>query len=285
MQRVFELISSVNSIVNNVKVTAKKVCRNIIITMATVISILTVIIVSVIINGEQKSFAEESSEIAKKDKIAIEATGESMQVAEEDVTEATTELVTENTTEATTEMIAEVVTETTTQEATNATEATTVVVEDTIEEQTSVYMTNAEVEVKEYVTSTYAPVEIYYTQADYDALLKIVHAEAGNQDDIGKILVANVIINRVKSDIYPDDIYSVITQNDGRTYQFSPVIPGGSFYYVTPTEHTKQCVDRALAGEDYSQGALYFCMETSPYSWFNTKLTFLFTYGPHYFYK
>lgn len=282
MQRVFELISSVNSIVNNVKVTAKKVCRNIIITMATVISVLTVIIVSMIISGEGKSFADETTEIAKE---AIEATNEEIQVAKEDVTEATTE-------ETTTEMVAEVTTEPATEPVTEApttaepvTEATTLVVEVETEEQTSVYLSSAEVEAKEYVTSTYAPVEIYYTEADYDALLKIVQAEAGNQDDIGKILVANVIINRVKSGYFPNDIYSVITQNNGKTYQFSPVMPGGSFYWVTPSEHTKQCVDRALAGEDYSEGALYFCRETSSSSWFNTKLTFLFAHGPHYFYK
>lgn len=279
MQRVFELISSVNSIVNNVKATAKKVCRNIIITMATAISILTVIIVSVIINGEQKSYAEEATAVADK---TIEATSEEMQVAEEDVTEATTE-------EATTELRVEATTESVTEEPTTAepvTEATTVIVEaETKEETTTVYLSNAEVELKEYVTSTYAPVEIYYTEADYDALLKIVHAEAGNQDDIGKILVANVIINRVKSKSFPNDIYSVITQNDGKTYQFSPVIPGGSYYWIEASEHTKQCVDRALAGEDYSNGALYFCRETSSNSWFNTRLTFLFTHGPHYFYK
>ena len=279
MQRVFELISSVNSIVNNVKVTAKKVCRNIIISMATVISVLTVIIVSMIIDGEKKNVVGSTTLVADN---ATEATSEEMQVAENDVTEASTELMAEVSTETATEIDSSAATS---EQISTEADTTLVAEGDSATDATTAYLSSAEVEVKEYVTSTYAPVEIYYTEADYDALLKIVHAEAGNQDDIGKILVANVIINRVKSDIYPDDIYSVITQNDGETYQFSPVIPGGSFYWVEPTEHTKQCVDRALAGEDYSQGALYFCCETSPDSWFNTRLTFLFTHGPHYFYK
>lgn len=267
MQKIFELISSVNSIVDTMKVTAKKVCRNIIISMTAVITVLTVIIVSVIIDGEKKNVVGSTDLVAE---IATEATTEEntteeMLVVDNDVTKVTEEETSEQT----------------------STEADTTILADkeTAEESTTVYLSDAEVEIKEYVTSTYAPVEIYYTQADYEALLKIVHAEAGNQDDIGKILVANVIINRVKSGIYPNDLYSVITQNDGMTYQFSPVIPGGSFYWVEPTEHTKQCVDRALAGEDYSQGALYFCCETGPDSWFNTSLTFLFTHGPHYFYK
>lgn len=300
MQRVFELISSVNSYVNNLKATAKKVCRNIIITMATVISVLTVIIVSVIIDGEKKQVAGSTTEVVNNTKVVestTEAAKENVQVVNNDVivestienaTEATTMMVaevsTEVTTEAVTEQTTEVVTEVVTEAVTEA-PTTAVLVEEVTEEPTNVYLSNAEVEVKDIVTSTYAPVEIYYTEADYDALLRIVQAEAGNQDDVGKILVANVIINRVKSDSYPDDIYSVITQNNGRTYQFSPVMPGGSFYWITPNEHTKECVDRALAGEDYSQGALYFCRETSSDSWFNTKLTFLFTHGPHYFYK
>ena len=32
---------------------------------------------------------------------------------------------------------------------------------------------------------------------DYEALLKIVQAEAGNQDEEGKMLVAGVVLNRV----------------------------------------------------------------------------------------
>lgn len=124
------------------------------------------------------------------------------------------------------------------------------------------------------------------TAKDYDALLRIVEAEAGNQDEVGKILVANVIINRVKSERFPDDIYSVITQGSNTgTPQFTPASVGGIFYYITPSEHTKQCVDRALAGEDYSEGALFFCCQSSEYSWFNTQLNLVLIHGPHYFYK
>lgn len=167
------------------------------------------------------------------------------------------------------------------------TEAVTEAVAETATEPETekIYLSEAEVKVTTVVTTTYAAADIYYTENDYDALLRIVEAEAGNQDDVGKILVANVIINRVKNQRFPNDIYSVITQKNGNVVQFSPTRNGGSFYTITPSEHTKQCVDRALAGEDYSQGALYFCCKTGSDSWFNTKLQFLFTHGPHYFYK
>ena len=77
----------------------------------------------------------------------------------------------------------------------------------------------------------------------------------------------------------------VVFANNGKTYQFSPTKPGGRYYKVTADELTIECVDRALRGEDYSQGALYFCMKTSSNSWFNTSLQFLFKHQDHYFYK
>lgn len=119
---------------------------------------------------------------------------------------------------------------------------------------------------------------------EYEALQRIVEAEAGNQDDIGRILVANVVLNRVKSDKYPDSILENIFRHSGNIYQFEPV-QNGTYYSVTVSEKTKECVDRALAGEDYSQGALYFTRQTSENSWFNTSLTLLFVHGVHYFYK
>lgn len=126
---------------------------------------------------------------------------------------------------------------------------------------------------------------IEFTDEDYKVLCTIVEAEAGDQDDKGKILVANVILNRVRSTKFPDNITDVVFQKNNKTYQFSPTRPGGRYYKVTPTEATIQCVDRALQGEDYSQGAIYFAMKTSSNSWFNRCLEFLFKHGDHYFYR
>ncbi len=122
------------------------------------------------------------------------------------------------------------------------------------------------------------------TPEEYYWLRQIVQAEAGNQDDIGRILVANVIINRVRDGYFPGSIKDVIFQNNGKTYQFEPV-KNGMIYSVVPDGNTISAVDRALAGEDYSQGALYFCMKTSPNSWFNRRLTLLFVHGAHWFYR
>ena len=94
---------------------------------------------------------------------------------------------------------------------------------------------------------------VAYSDEDYQVLLRIVQAEAGICDDKGKILVANVIINRVKNSEFPNTIKSVVYEKS----QFSPV-SNGSINTVKVTRQTIDCVDRALQGEDYSQGALYF---------------------------
>ena len=45
---------------------------------------------------------------------------------------------------------------------------------------------------------------------DYDTLLHIVEAEAGGEDIEGRVMVANVIMNRVESDQFPDTITEVV---------------------------------------------------------------------------
>lgn len=46
--------------------------------------------------------------------------------------------------------------------------------------------------------------QLSISSADYQVLLKIVEAEAGSEDLNGRILVANVVLNRVKSELFPD---------------------------------------------------------------------------------
>ncbi|MCD8120180.1 MAG: cell wall hydrolase [Lachnospiraceae bacterium] len=137
----------------------------------------------------------------------------------------------------------------------------------------------AEAAAKNTVTATYSSPISNISDEDYNNLLRIVQAEAENQGEIGKILVANVIVNRVKSSKFPNNITDVIFQ-DG---QFSPV-SNGRFYSVTVSASTKEAVDKALAGEDYSDGALYFVNYKCAKGWFNT-LNYLFQYGDHVFYK
>ena len=124
---------------------------------------------------------------------------------------------------------------------------------------------------------------IKYTDEDYQVLLRIVQAEAGFCDPKGKILVADVIINRVLSGKFPDSVKAVVYQPS----QFQPV-SNGTINTVKVTAETIECVDRALAGEDYSNGALYFMNRRasgSAASWFDRRLTYLFAHDGHEFFR
>jgi N-acetylmuramoyl-L-alanine amidase len=123
---------------------------------------------------------------------------------------------------------------------------------------------------------------------DVQMLERIVQAEAGGEDMIGKVLIANVIMNRVESRRFPNSIKGVIFQQKNGSYQFSPV-GNGRYWSVSISKQTKEAVKKALSGVDYSKGALYFVARrrANPNSmrWFDNKLDWLFKHGGHEFYK
>ncbi len=128
---------------------------------------------------------------------------------------------------------------------------------------------------------------IQLCEEDYSILLRIVEAEAGGEDEDGKLLVANVVLNRVNSEKFPDSVSEVVLQESKGVTQFSPVATG-SIWKVKVSEETYEAVERALAGEDISQGALYFASrkyaDSENMRWFDEKLTFLFRHGGHEFF-
>lgn len=124
---------------------------------------------------------------------------------------------------------------------------------------------------------------IRYTDEDYQVLLRIVQAEVGICDKRGKILVADVIINRVLSKEFPNSVKAVVYEPS----QFQPV-SNGAINSVKVTAETIECVDRALDGEDYSNGALYFMNRRgsgSAAAWFDRHLTYLFAHDGHEFFR
>ena len=129
-------------------------------------------------------------------------------------------------------------------------------------------------------TETVQAMVVPCTDNDYNNFLRIVEAEATGGDIKSKILVADVIINRVRRSDFPNTITDVIFQGNGQ--QFQPVMDG-RFYTVNVTESTVEAVDRALYGEDYSQGATFFAAKASAGagSWHASALTRLFEYGGH----
>ena len=126
------------------------------------------------------------------------------------------------------------------------------------------------------------------SEHDYQILCRIVEAEAGGEDINGRILVANVILNRMESPIFPGTVEGVVFQKSGGTFQFSP-IRDGRYYRVKGSDETIEAVERALLGEDYSEGALYFVSRKGAapdkMRWFDNHLTRLFQYGGHEFFS
>lgn len=139
---------------------------------------------------------------------------------------------------------------------------------------------------------TYDTIEQSYciraTDEDVENLMRIVQAEAGGEDRRGKLLVANVVINRVKSSKFPDNITDVVFQRKKNVTQFSPVA-NGTIYRVKVSEETREAVYSALYGEDVSEGALFFMARkyANPENvqWFDSNLVYLFSYGGHDFFK
>lgn len=96
-----------------------------------------------------------------------------------------------------------------------------------------------------------------------------------------------MVLNRVNNELFPDTVCEVVMQNEQGIAQFSPTVDG-RYQNVRVSEDTKAAVERALYGEDISQGALYFCArekaDSNRLKWFDRKLTRLFSYGNHEFF-
>lgn len=156
-----------------------------------------------------------------------------------------------------------------------------------IKSDTSLAMEDAAVkeEVVEEASSDYV---VNITKDEIAMLERIVQAEAGGEDLKGRVLVANVIINRTKDKAFPDTIEGVIFQNSNGEYQFSP-ISDKRYWSVKVSKKTKEAVQLALEGEDYSDGALFFMARkrarVSSARWFDNNLKWLFKHGGHEFYK
>ena len=118
---------------------------------------------------------------------------------------------------------------------------------------------------------------------EYQILLKIVEAEAGGEDTIGKMLVANVVMNRVRSSHFPDTVTEVVYQRHNGKAQFSPTADG-RIDRVHVSADTVEAVERVMNGEDASAGATYFKSVRSKSGWHDRALNRVLQHGNHIFY-
>ena len=126
------------------------------------------------------------------------------------------------------------------------------------------------------------PASKFYREDEVYWLSKIISAESGGESLIGQIAVGDVIMNRVKSDLYPNTIYGVIFD---RKYgvQFSPTLDGS--IYNNPTYTATLAAKICLEGTSLSDNALFFLNpKTAESNWIVRSREYAYTIGGHDFY-
>lgn len=97
---------------------------------------------------------------------------------------------------------------------------------------------------------------ITFAAGDIDLLAAIIECEAGGESYTGKVAVGNVVMNRVKSSVFPNTVLEVIYQNK----QFSPV-GSGRFAIVLARGANAECYQAAqdaMAGAAPVGNCLFF---------------------------
>ena len=130
--------------------------------------------------------------------------------------------------------------------------------------------------------SPLTPASKFYREDEVYWLSKIISAESGGETLIGQIAVGDVIMNRVKSNLYPNTIYGVIFD---RKYgvQFSPTLDGS--IYRDPTYTATLAAKICLEGTSLSDNALFFLNpKTAESNWIVKSREYAYTIGGHDFY-
>ncbi|MEK5392547.1 cell wall hydrolase [Margalitia sp. FSL K6-0131] len=92
--------------------------------------------------------------------------------------------------------------------------------------------------------------------ADKELMARLVHAEAGGEPYAGKVAVATVILNRLKSPNFPNTIKGVIYQVESGHYAFTPVQDGR--IKLPADADSRRAVNEAIAFSGKGKGSLYF---------------------------
>jgi N-acetylmuramoyl-L-alanine amidase len=135
------------------------------------------------------------------------------------------------------------------------------------------------------LTGSFKPIlsaDKFYREDEVFWLARIIHAESRGEPLLGQIAVGSVVMNRVKSNYYPNTIYGVIFD---RKYgvQFSTILDGS--IYNTPGYTSTLAAKIALEGYDVTGGAFFFLApELATSSWIPQTRKYAFTVGGHDFY-
>lgn len=122
----------------------------------------------------------------------------------------------------------------------------------------------------------------FYNESDLYWMSRIINSEAGGEPLNGKILVGNVVLNRVASNEFPDTVYDVIFDREWGV-QFTPT-ENGTIYNEPNAESiiaAKLCLDKYYI----SREAMYFLNPVLATNfWVPNNRPYLMTVGCHDFY-
>lgn len=108
--------------------------------------------------------------------------------------------------------------------------------------------------------------EVAVTEEEYDLLARAVYSEARGEPFQGQVAIAAVILNRVEHGNFPDTINAVIFQ----PFAFTAVQDGQ--FWLTPDSTAYAAVEKALAGNDPSGGAIfYYNPATASNQWIRSR--------------
>lgn len=125
----------------------------------------------------------------------------------------------------------------------------------------------------------YSFVSSYYPSYDEMYLLaRLIYSEARGEPFEGQVAVGAVVMNRVKSPLFPNTIPDVIFE----LWQFEPVLNGT--IWQQPNSQALEAAKYAVNGWDPTGGALYFYNPGKSYAPFFWGLRYLCTIGSHVFY-
>lgn len=148
--------------------------------------------------------------------------------------------------------------------------------------ETSADMKRADFELNEGEVYRVKTASEVYNESDLYWLSRLIEAEAAKEPLEGKIAVGNVVLNRVKSPGFPDDVIGVIFDKE-HAVQFGPTESGN--INVSPSEESIIAAKLCFEGVNMAGGSLYFVNpKVGADNWFKEELTFVKTIGRHDFY-
>lgn len=134
----------------------------------------------------------------------------------------------------------------------------------------------------EDVTLSQHQIKKAYTLDDVLITAQILQCECGSAAFEAKLAVANVITNRVESDLFPDTVREVIYDNRYGSIQFTPAYNGK--INNTPNAQCILASKCALSGTVVAPGCLFFQADYVKNSWMNRNRQYAMSLGGNTFF-